>query len=173
MYIANPLATRANAIEIDANFKESIWVQLNVCDNTKIMLGCVHVYRSSSSTPDNDDKLHTLLTETNDRGPSQIIAMGNFNHPEINWVTNTTGIHRRSQLFSEAVRDAYLIQHIDEPTRYRHGQTSHKPGTDMGRPRTHQVQTWTDLAHTRHRHGQTSHTPDTDMGRTRTHLTSS
>ena len=58
-HIANHLATRANAIEVDVNFKESIWVQLNVCDSTKIMLGCV--FRSPSRTPVNDDQLHTLL----------------------------------------------------------------------------------------------------------------
>ena len=51
IYIANHLATRANAIEVDVNFKESIWVQLNVCDSTNIMLGCI--YRSPSSTPVN------------------------------------------------------------------------------------------------------------------------
>ena len=98
---------------------------INVCDSTKIMLGCV--YRSPSSTPVNDDQLHNLLADTNSRGPSQVIIMGDFNHPEINWVTMTTtkSIQHRSQLFFDAVRDAYLTQHIDAPTRYRHGQTPH------------------------------------------------
>ena len=35
------------------------------------------------------------------------------------------GMQHPSQLFLDAVRDAYLTQHIDEPTRYRHGQTPH------------------------------------------------
>ena len=53
--------------------------------------------------------------------------MGDFNRPEVNWVTMTTtkSIHHHSQLFLDAVRDAYLTQHIDEPTRYRYGQTPH------------------------------------------------
>jgi len=53
--------------------------------------------------------------------------MGDFNHLEINWNTKNTeiGIYHRSQLFLNAVRDAYLIQHIDTSTRFRQGQNSH------------------------------------------------
>ena len=48
-------------------------------------------------------------------------------HPEIDWETMTTikGMNHRSQLLLDAIRDAYLKQHIDEPTRYRYGQTPH------------------------------------------------
>ncbi|KAK2147880.1 hypothetical protein LSH36_531g00000 [Paralvinella palmiformis] len=52
------------------------------------MLGCI--YRSPTSSPANDDKLHKLLAESNRRGPSQVIAMGDFNHLEIDWNTKTT-----------------------------------------------------------------------------------
>ena len=125
VYIAKHLALRAHEIEIDSDFNESIWVQLNISESTKIKLGCV--YRSPTSLPVNDDKLHKLLAESNSRGSSQIIVMGDFNHPEIDWNTKTTekGMYHRSQLFLDAVRDAYLIQHIDTPTRFRHGQNPH------------------------------------------------
>ena len=53
--------------------------------------------------------------------------MGDFNHPEIDWNTKTTekGMYHHSQLFLDAVRDAYLIQHIDTPTKVKHGQKPH------------------------------------------------
>ena len=82
VYIANHLATRANAVMIGTGFKESIWVQLNISDSTKLTLGCI--YRSPTSSPINDDKLNKLLAESNNIGPSQVIIMGDFNHPDIN-----------------------------------------------------------------------------------------
>ncbi|KAK2163199.1 hypothetical protein LSH36_84g09079 [Paralvinella palmiformis] len=89
------------------------------------MLGCI--YKSPISSPANDDKLRKLLAESNSRGPSQVIVMGDVNHREINWNTKTTekGMYHRSQLFLDVVRDTYLIQHIDTPTRFRHGQNPH------------------------------------------------
>ncbi|KAK2150839.1 hypothetical protein LSH36_386g02041 [Paralvinella palmiformis] len=53
--------------------------------------------------------------------------MGDFNHPETDWNTKTTekGMYHHSQLFLYAVRDAYLIQHIDTLTRFRHRQNPH------------------------------------------------
>jgi len=73
------------------------------------MLGCI--YRGLTSSPENDDKLHKVLVESNRRGPSQVIAMGDFYHPNIDWNTKTTKkvMYHRSQVFMDAVRDAYLI----------------------------------------------------------------
>jgi len=53
--------------------------------------------------------------------------MGDLDHPEIDWNTKTTekGMYHCSQLFLDAMRDAYLIQHLDTPTRFRHGQNPH------------------------------------------------
>ena len=61
------------------------------------------------------------------RDSSQVIIIGHFNHPEIDWEAMTTikGMNHSSQLLLDAIRDAYLKQHIDELTRYRHGQTPH------------------------------------------------
>ena len=38
-------------------------------------------YKSPTSSPANDDKFHRLLAEWNSRGRSQVIVMGDFNHP--------------------------------------------------------------------------------------------
>ena len=123
MYTAKNLSLRAHEIKTDTDFKESIWIQLNLSDSTKIMLGCI--YRSPTSSPVNDDKLNRLLAGSNSRSPSQVIVMGDFNHLEINWNIKTTGkdMYHRSQLLLNAVRYAYLIQHIEIPL----------PGLDMGR----------------------------------------
>ena len=42
----------------------------------------------------------------------------------INWesVTTDKNINHSSQHFIDSIRDAYLYQHVTQPTRYRHGQ---------------------------------------------------
>ena len=70
--ITERLASKANPIEVAADYKESIWVQLNISDSTKLSLGCI--YRSPSSPMENDIKLHQMLARVNtNRGPSQVI----------------------------------------------------------------------------------------------------
>jgi len=89
------------------------------------MLG--FIYWSPTRSPANDDKFHKPLSKSNSRGPSQVIVMGDFNHQEIDWNTKTNekGMYHCSQLFLGALRDAYLIQHIDTPTVFRHGHKSY------------------------------------------------
>ena len=50
-----------------------------------------------------------------------------FCDTDIDWMTNTTerSTCHISQVFTDAVRDAYLHQHVSQPTRYRHGQITH------------------------------------------------
>ena len=123
VYIVKHLALRADEIKTDTVCKKGIWIQLNLSESTKVMLVCT--YRSPTSSPANDDNLHKLLDESNSRDPSQVILMGDFNQPEIDWNTKTTekGMYRPSQLFLDAVRATYLLQYIDTPTRFRMGRT--------------------------------------------------
>ena len=48
--------------------------------------------------------------------------MGDFNFPHIDWEKLPQNITTRDGQFIEALRDAYLIQHVDRPTRFREGQ---------------------------------------------------
>ena len=54
--------------------------------------------------------------------------MGDFNYPHINWVDDSKiceSASRTENQFLESIRDAFLIQHIMEPMRYRENQVSH------------------------------------------------
>jgi hypothetical protein len=54
-----------------------------------------------------------------------VLIMGDFNYPEINWIDTTSPPdpnHKATQ-FVEAVRDAFLFQHVKNPTHYRSDQT--------------------------------------------------
>jgi hypothetical protein len=51
--------------------------------------------------------------------------MGDFNHPEINWINQNckTSARHPSSEFLECTRESYLLQHITQPTHFRPGQT--------------------------------------------------
>ena len=52
--------------------------------------------------------------------------MGDFNFPHINWDSLCVfdGASSITQLFLDAVQDAFLTQHVFQPTRHRIGQVS-------------------------------------------------
>ncbi|CAM2100783.1 unnamed protein product [Caretta caretta] len=47
-----------------------------------------------------------------------LVLMGDFNHPDICWESNTA-VHRQSRKFFESVGDSFLLQVLEEPTRGR------------------------------------------------------
>ena len=57
----------------------------------------------------------------NDGSYSHVIIMGDFNYPEINWSQecNNVGANQETTNFLEGIRDAYMYQHVKQPTRQR------------------------------------------------------
>ena len=124
IYVVDHLLANVNLIYIGIVNKESIWLEFTNGVNSKAILGCV--YRSPSSTSDDDAKLHNILAELSNLNAANLLIMGDFNHPEIDWESTTTdrNSNHSSQHFIDAVRDAYLYQQVTQPTRHRHGQKS-------------------------------------------------
>ena len=92
-------------------------------------MGCI--YRSPSSTTENDYNLWNMLKLITEAKPSYLVKAGDFNHPDINWDTVESVKHSEHtrQRFIDAVRDSFLHQHVTQPTRYRHEQ--HPSTTDL------------------------------------------
>ena len=87
-----------------------------------LLFGCF--YRSptpSSISEDNNENLNKLLRSISMRKYSHKCFVGDFNYRNINWVSWTTLQNEDSNeaKFVETIRDCYLHQHIDEPTRRR------------------------------------------------------
>ena len=86
----------------------------------------MNIYRSPSSGADNSESLDKLLCEIAESREHNFIAIaGDVNYRNIDW---ENGICRSSEnsrdfMFLEAVKDAYLTQHITEPTRGRGSDT--------------------------------------------------
>ncbi|KAK3106090.1 hypothetical protein FSP39_012594 [Pinctada imbricata] len=122
LYVRNEL--KAVEVESGSEFKESVWVKINLKDNDKLLLGCV--YKSPSSTEENHKLLNDMVRNINAEDIySHILVAGDFNFPDINWTTWNSQ-DKQSIDFIESLRDGYLgqmIDMIDKPTRFRINQT--------------------------------------------------
>ena len=115
---------KAQEISFKTDFEESIWCEVKLKGHDKLLIGCID--RSESGKSDNNKMLNKLLKEANQKRYSHILIMGDFNYKDImrNQDWSTPGLSENSEefLFVEALRDCYLYQHIDTPTRTRVGQ---------------------------------------------------
>jgi hypothetical protein len=84
------------------------------------------VYRSPSSTDTNNLILNTLLKSVSDAKPQNLLILGDFNYPEIEWDGNTcrASENHPATKFLHAIKESFLIEHVREPTRIRDGQRS-------------------------------------------------
>jgi hypothetical protein len=108
-------------VKIDTNFNESAWIKVNIIGNDKLLFGCI--YRSPSSDEENVKALNELLTKVSDLKCSHMITTGHYNFPDIDWCTWNTR-NESSNDFLECIRDNFLNQVINQPTRHRHCQES-------------------------------------------------
>jgi hypothetical protein len=110
-------------VDIDAGFTESLWISLTGDKKYSILLGCI--YRSPNSTASNNDKLLTTLEKGASLTYDSMIIVGDFNYKEIDWRNNrvTCGINHPASMMYDKLNDLFLTQLINEPTRYRQGET--------------------------------------------------
>jgi len=97
---------------VTSEFVDSVWCTVN-----DLLIGVC--YRSSNHKIvgcDNDSKLLTLLQEVNNK---QIVLMGDFNHPDINWSSYAVpdDAPQCCKDFFNCVDECFLMQHVSDPTR--------------------------------------------------------
>jgi len=99
--------------------KDNVWVEIQLKDRDRLLIGCV--YRSPNNTEDKNDKLYDLIKAAIGRR-TQVLLVGDFNHPEINWENETSPAsdnHKATIFMESVVRENFLYQHIRNPTHYR------------------------------------------------------
>lgn len=94
-------------IDIESSFNQVAAVKMRYrC--VDVNLHCI--YRSPNSNGNNDAALCSYVKEM--RGIN--ILIGDFNFPDIDWANGTAG--SRGRQFYEATTEAFLEQHVEEPT---------------------------------------------------------
>ena len=109
---------QATEITVNHEIKEVVSISINLVNNDKLFVCCF--YRSSSSSETNCVLLNDLLCNLSniENSFSYILLTEYFNFPSIDWNT-WSARDSVSQNFLECIRDCYLQQVIDQPTRYR------------------------------------------------------
>ena len=122
IYTHSSLDKSAIQVKMDNTFEEACLLEVRLRNGDMLMFGCI--YRSPTQTLDsteNNENLNKLLQAICTKSYSHVCIVGDFNYRDINWNSWTTPHDENSKeaKFIEAVRDCFLFQHIEEPTRAR------------------------------------------------------
>ncbi len=110
----------AELVSLNSIIKDAVFISVKLKDSDKLLIGCI--YRSPSSSADENKQLNEMLTEACSLNYSHLLITGDLNYGKINWINWTTpGDNREAEdhKFLETCRDNYLYQHVQEPTRGR------------------------------------------------------
>ena len=118
IYVKETLSSTINVELTDHLFSESVWVNLRLNNKDTMLIG--GIYRSPNSSIENSDLLLDLLQKTKDAKFSNVLILGDFNLPEINWelLTTSRSENHISYKFLECLRDNFWEQTIFSPTRW-------------------------------------------------------
>ena len=100
--------------------KDAVVCKVKLLNTDELIIATM--YRSPSNTREENVQVNKLLTELADQKPSHLLIVGDFNYPGIDWEGGETGIdnpNNMTNMFIESVRDCYIYQHVDKPTRSR------------------------------------------------------
>ncbi len=124
LYIEESLKPAQCSLFDNYMFNEKLFVECNLKDNDKLLLGLF--YRSPNSLPNNNTDLNNLFREIGKNNEhSHVLLIGDFNYRDIDWTNELCNTEQETDAnrFLEATRDAFLIQHQTTPTRHRIDQT--------------------------------------------------
>ena len=114
LYIENKLNPRECTDEINSKFEECVFCEFEGSNKEKILIGCM--YKSPNSSKENIDNMISTIKNENIQKYDAICIAGDFNYPKIDW-NNTNKTSVENERFVEALKDAYLIQKVEYPTR--------------------------------------------------------
>ena len=111
LYVHNDLNCTHRDEIFEQNFPESIWCNIN-CNRGNTLVGVC--YRSPDSVEINDEALYSIINRV---GTEEVVIMGDFNFPELNWGRPES--IDDSHPFIDCISNNFLTQVVEEPTRGR------------------------------------------------------
>ena len=114
IYIDKKLHPRDCTNDINENFNECVFCEFEGKNEEKILVGCM--YRSPNSSQENTEAMIKTLKNENFTKYDAICIAGDFNYPKIRWDDRDI-IYGDNEKFVECLKDAFLIQKVNKPTR--------------------------------------------------------
>ena len=120
--------------ETTKDFKDSTWVEVHGNHGKPMLLSCIYRSGTHAKAVSLDPYLHKAIQEmSNSKNYSEVVIVGDFNHPKIKWVTMDYDYDQHivakptksehDQKFLKCIEDSFLNQHVTKPTRIRENQT--------------------------------------------------
>uniref|UniRef100_A0A8C5MGG2 Reverse transcriptase domain-containing protein n=1 Tax=Leptobrachium leishanense TaxID=445787 RepID=A0A8C5MGG2_9ANUR len=110
LYVKNNIKT--NQIKVSEVNIESVWVTLTFGNHTVARVGVI--YRPPGQAEELDNLLVEEIAKMAMKG--EVIIMGDFNLPDVNWKTKTAGCTRSTNILNSLL-GLSLTQVVEEPTR--------------------------------------------------------
>ena len=99
---------------------DSVWCWVKLNDRTRILVGSI--YRSPNCSNNNNELIMNQIMKASEvAGENRMLLMGDFNVKEIDW-TEDEVIGSENSFpfrFNECIKDCFLYQHVQIPTRYK------------------------------------------------------
>jgi endonuclease/exonuclease/phosphatase family metal-dependent hydrolase len=96
--------------DLNKSQSESVWCNIKVNRNDSITIGVC--YKSQAAS---DEELNELYKVIKSASQANVLMMGDFNYPKINW--DTLDCDSSSMTYRDLILDNYLYQHVRQPTR--------------------------------------------------------
>ena len=113
-------------VEVPSVFKECMFIVVNDGQSNKLLIG--NIYRSPSSSLENDQTLLGLIKYLSNSLNLPTILVGDFNFPGIRWDIDTAGLVGLTcgeRAFTDVLNENFFQQLVDRPTRQRGKDTPH------------------------------------------------
>ena len=118
LFIKNDIKYKLVGISLftDSVPQEVIACQVVTNNSNSLSIACV--YCSPNSTADNTNSLNQSLRALAKRYCSNLIVLGDFNYPEIDWTycTTTANTNDPNFMFLDTIRYCFLQQYVKSPT---------------------------------------------------------
>ena len=113
-------AVAVNFSELD--YQEYVYCKLSSKNSGLLHILCIH--RSPNSTTDNNNNLHSLISEFSKLN-GHLLILDDFNYPTMNWATLGTPHNKENcaTKFLTVTQNCFLHQHVNNPTHVRSNQT--------------------------------------------------
>ena len=114
----------SSQMEVRDRGGSSVWCSIPLQGRDNLLVGVV--YRSPNSSEAENQRINEVLKEMVNKESSHLLIMGDFNHPDIQWSTQTLGPGAReaARRFLSCCQNCFLSQHVLSPTHYRGLQTA-------------------------------------------------
>ena len=116
----NLYATKCTELS-KTSFDEAIWCVVHLSRAEKLIVRLC--YRSPNSSKENNEKLRMMVKQLEAVKARNILLMGDFNFPNIEWEDGYVEGSDESEaaMFFDATQSSFLHQHVMDKTRYREG----------------------------------------------------